>query len=69
LVGRSFFTDKVSINLQRKPKASASQEEVKRYSVDKYLKKKFVKDLAIPDPLTAFKKGILVPTENTEKKV
>jgi hypothetical protein len=37
--------------------------------VDKYLKKKFVKDLAIPDPLTAFKKGILVPTENTEKKV
>jgi hypothetical protein len=37
--------------------------------VDKYLKKKFVKDLAISDPLTAFKKGILVPTENTEKKV
>lgn len=52
----------------KKPKASASQQEVKRYSIDKYLKKKFVKDLNIPDPLTAFKKGIVVPTENNEKK-
>jgi len=30
--------------------------------VDKYLKKKYVKDLGIPDPLTAYKKGIVIPS-------
>jgi hypothetical protein len=28
-----------------------------------------VKDLSVPDPLTAYKKGIVVPAENKEEKV
>ena len=41
----------------RKPKMGASLEQIGRYVFEKYVKRKFVKDSSVPDPLTASKNG------------
>ena len=40
---------------QRKPKWGSTNHEIGRYVYDKYVKKKYVKDLGKPDPLTLYK--------------
>jgi hypothetical protein len=35
----------------------SSSHEIGRFVYEKYIKKKFVKDSALPDPLTAHKQG------------
>ena len=42
--------------LCRKPKWGSTNHEIGRYVYDKYVKKKYVKDASLPDPLTIYKK-------------
>lgn len=53
---------------ERKPKWGASSQDIRIYVRDKYIKRKYVRDVNEPHPLTVYKKTGIIPAAKEEKK-
>lgn len=53
---------------ERKPNAGADLNLIGRYVFEKYIKRKFVKDRNMPDPLTLYKQGHQLSKEPAHKQ-
>jgi hypothetical protein len=68
LGGRPLLERTVLLSSFRKPHASSDLSEIARYVFEKYIKRKFVKDRQLQDPLTLFKQGKFTPYKSETKQ-